>query len=95
MAAFWFILPFTVYSRAQTFKDSFILTFLDAYMHIENPNGSKDWNYNGFKYFIETPHFFHLYVDERSFFLIPKEAFTDTDGTHQTRLLLRDKIGQK
>ena len=95
MAAFWFILPFTVYSRAKTFKDSFNLTFLDAYMHIENPNGTKRWNYNEFKYFIETPNFFHLYVDERSFFLIPKDAFTDIDGTHAARLLLREKIGQK
>ena len=95
MAAFWFILPFTVYSRAKTFKDSFSLTFLDTYMHIENPGGSKRWNYTDFNYFIETPNFFHLYVDERSFFLIPKDAFEGSDGTHEARLLLREKIGQK
>ena len=95
MVAFWFILPFTVYSRAQTFKDSFTLTFQDAYMHIENPNGTKRWNYKEFKYFIETPNFFHLYVDERSFFLIPKDAFAETANTHTARLLLREKIRQK
>lgn len=95
MIALWFILPFTVYSRAKTFRDSFSLTFLDTYMHLENPNGSKNWNYNSFKYYIETPEFFHLYIDDRSFFLIPKDAFTDTDATHATRLLLREKIGQK
>jgi hypothetical protein len=64
-------------------------------MHIENQSGSKRWNYRDFKYFIETPHFFHLYIDERSFFLIPKDAFTDSDSTHEARLLLREKIGQK
>lgn len=95
MTTFWFILPFTVYSRAHTFKDSFILTFLDSYMHIENPKGSKDWNYSAFKYFIETPHFFHLYIDERSFFLIPKEAFTGTNDSHIARLFLREKLAQK
>jgi hypothetical protein len=95
MIALWFILPFTVYSRAKTFRDSFSLTFLDTYMHLENPNGSKNWNYNSFKYYIETPNFFHLYIDDRSFFLIPKDAFADTDATHNTRLLLREKIGQK
>ncbi len=95
MLSFWFILPITVYSRAKTFKDSFQLTFLDAYMHIENPNGSKDWAYKAFKYFIETPNFFHLYINEQSFFLIPKDAFTDGDATHDTRVMLRDKIGQK
>lgn len=95
MASFWFILPFTVYSRAKTFRDSFKLTFADTYMHIENQNGTKRWSYSGFQYFIETPDFFHLYVDERSFFLIPKDAFSDTDQTHEARELLRNKIGQK
>lgn len=95
MLAFWFVLPLTVYNRAKTFRDTFDLTFMEAYMHIENPKGSKDWNYKSFKYFIETPNFFHLYIDERSFFLIPKDAFEDSDATHTTRLMLRDKIGQK
>ncbi len=95
MLAFWYILPLSVYGRAKTFKDSFILTFMDVYMHIENPGGTKDWAYNAFKYFIETPNFFHLYIDERSFFLIPKDAFVDSDATHTARIMLRDKIGQK
>ena len=95
MLAFWFILPLTVYNRAKTFRDSFVLTFMDAYMHIENPKGSKDWNYQSFKYFIETPNFFHLYIDERSFFLIPKDAFDNTDSSHSIRLLLREKVGVK
>jgi len=95
MLAFWFILPLTVYNRAKTFQDSFVLTFMDAYMHIQNPNGSKDWNYQSFKYFIETPNFFHLYIDERSFFLIPKDAFNDTDASHAARLMLRQNIKQR
>ena len=95
MISFWFILPLTVYSRAKTFKDAFNLTFLDSYMHIENPHGSKNWNYDSFKYFIETPNFFHLYIDDRSFFLIPKDAFANNDDIHTTRVLLREKIGQK
>ncbi len=95
MLAFWYILPLTVYNRAKTFKDSFHLTFMESYMHIENPNGSKDWAYKAFQYFIETPNFFHLYIDERSFFLIPKDAFTDGDETHNIRTMLREKIGQR
>lgn len=95
MLALWFILPLAVYSRAKTFKDSFNLTFLETYMHIENPNGSKDWNYKSFKYFLETPNFFHLYIDEQSFFLIPKEAFSDSDQVHEARLLLKNQISKK
>ncbi len=95
MMAFWFILPMLVYNRAKTFKDSFVLTFMDAYMHLENPNGSKDWNYKSFQYFLETPDFFHLYIDDRSFFLIPKDAFSNSDEVHEIRKLLQDKIGKK
>lgn len=95
MLALWFILPLAIYSRAKTFKDSFNLTFRDTYMHIENPNGSKDWNYKSFKYFLETPNFFHLYIDEQSFFLIPKEAFSDNDQVHEARLLLKNHISKK
>jgi hypothetical protein len=36
-----------------------------------------------------------LYIDDRSFFLIPKDAFDDTDTTHTARLMLRDKIKQR
>lgn len=95
MAAFWYILPFTVYSRARTFKDSFILTFLDSYMHLENEAGTKHWKYSDFSYFIETPNFFHLYIDDRSFFLIPKDVFADTDALQKGRQLIQDKIPKK
>lgn len=95
MLSFWFVLPMTVYNRAKTFQDSFVLTFMEVYMHIENPKGSKDWNYQAFKYFLETPNFFHLYIDDRSFFLVPKDAFENSDDTHVVRLLLREKIGNK
>jgi hypothetical protein len=95
MLAFWFVLPLTVYNRAKTFQDSFILTFMESYMHIENPSGSKDWSYQSFRYFVETPNFFHLYIDDRSFFLIPKENWQDSDQTHAVRMLLKDKIGTK
>ena len=92
MLTIWFILPFTIYQRARTFKDSFRISFLDDYMHLENSMGSKDWTYRSFQYFLETPHFFHLYIDERSFFLIPKTAFADSDAEHEFRMFLANKI---
>jgi hypothetical protein len=95
MLAIWFVLPFTIYSRTRTFRDRFTLTFLDGYMHLENQFGKKDWNYASFCYMLETPNFFHLYADERTFFLIPKDAFANSDQTHAVRLLLREKIGTR
>ncbi len=79
MIAFWFILPYTIYKRAATFKDHFIVSFQDNHLFLENERGSKSWPWTAFSSFIESPHFFHLYFDTRSFFLIPKEAFAKED----------------
>jgi hypothetical protein len=68
---------------------------MDSYLHLENPMGSKDWSYNKFTKLVETPDFFHLYMDERSFFLIPKDAFAGSNKTHEIRLMLRDKISHR
>ena len=75
MIAFWFILPYTIYKRAATFKDHFTVSFQNSHLFLENERGSKSWPWTAFSSFTESPHFFHLYFDSRSFFLIPKEAF--------------------
>lgn len=95
MMAFWIVLPLTIYSRTRTFKDHFTLHFEEKGMLLENDKGKKWWDYQAFSYVVETPEFFHLYVDPRSFFLIPKDAFADSDQTHEVRLLLREKIGRR
>ena len=79
MIAFWFILPYTIYKRATTFKDHFIVSFQENHLFLENERGSKSWPWTAFSSFIESPHFFHLYFDTRSFFLIPKDAFAKED----------------
>ena len=40
---------------------------------------------------MESPHFFHLYFDNRSFFLIPKEAF-EGDLEYEAAKKIRSKI---
>jgi hypothetical protein len=40
---------------------------------------------------MESPHFFHIYFNPRSFFLIPKEAF-DADGVDQARKIFKENI---
>lgn len=95
MVSFWFILPFTIYSRTRTFKDRFDLSFEATGMMLEHEKGKKWWPYEQFSYVIETPDFFHLYINPQSFFLIPKGAFDDSDAIHEARLLLREKIGMR
>jgi hypothetical protein len=40
---------------------------------------------------MESPHFFHLYFDSRSFFIVPKEAFLEQE-IPMARKVLAEKI---
>jgi len=91
MISFWFILPRAIYKRAATFRDRLKVSFRDQDILLENEKGSKSWPWTAFSSFIESPHFFHLYFDSRSFFLIPKEAFA-ADDMHDARKFLKEKI---
>jgi hypothetical protein len=92
MIAFWFFLPSMIYKKNSTFKDSFKATLDDDGFMIENERGQRGWQWNQFSTTLETPHFFHLYFDSRSFFIVPKEAF-EGDDVHEARKMLREKIG--
>jgi len=95
MASFWFWLPGTVYRRSKTFQDSFDVSLEENHMFIETEKGSRTWAWREFKSFFETPNFFHLYFDSRTFFLVPKDAFPNSDEVHNARTLLKEKIGKK
>jgi hypothetical protein len=95
MLTIWFLLPMTVYRKNKTFKDTFRIKFMNEGLLIDTSGGSKSWDYSAFQYFLETAHFFHLYLNEKSFFLLPKDELTDSDHTHEIRLLLREKIGER
>jgi hypothetical protein len=92
MASVWFFLPYSVYRRERTFKDHFRATMEDQHFFITNGAGGRSWAWREFSSFLETPNFFHLYFDSRSFFLLPKGSFGDTDALHQARLLFKEKI---
>ena len=94
MITIWFLLPLTVYRKNKTFKDSFRVQFSNDGLLIYTSGDSKFWDYNAFQYFLETTHFFHLYLNEKSFFLIPKDDTQDTDQIHLLRQQLRQRIGQ-
>ena len=91
MISFWFILPKMIYKKAETFKDHFTVSFQDQHMFLENERGSKSWPWTAFISVIESPYFFHLYFDSRSFFLLPKEAFRQSE-LHEVRKILAEKI---
>ena len=93
MATFWYFLPNSIYKKAATFQDSFIIDFKDDEIRLENERGYMNWPWKTFSRFFESPHFFHLYFDSKSFFLVPKDGMSD-EFTHELRGLLNSKIGK-
>lgn len=91
MISLWYILPGIIYRKAATFKDRFKVSFESQHMFIENERGSRSWPWSAFSTMMESPHFFHLYFDSRSFFLIPKDAF-EADKLSEVRKFLKEKI---
>ena len=92
MLSFWFILPASVYRRAATFKDHFTMNFEEGQFSLGNERGSRAWSWSKLSKFIETPQFFHLYFDARSFFLVPKDSFASTEEVYELRQLLRRNV---
>jgi len=92
MISFWFILPALVYRRAATFKHEFSMTFEEDGFKLAHERGSKTWAWTALKNYLESPHFFHLYFDSRSFFLVPKSGCKDTDEVFELRKLIKSKV---
>ena len=92
MIAFWFVLPMIIYKRSATFKDRFRVILGSNEFVLENERGSRGWQWSKFSTKMESPHFFHLYFDTRSFFIVPKEAFPEEE-VNLARKLLASKIG--
>lgn len=93
MIVFWFFLPYMIYRKAATFKDSFRAKLSDEEFRIENERGGRSWGWGEFSTWIESPHFFHLYFNPRSFFIVPKDAF-EGDAVHEARKILKGKIAK-
>ena len=91
MIAFWYLLPMIIYKKSGTFKDTFKATLGNEDFIIENERGSRKWPWGQFSTTMESPHFFHLYFDTRSFFIVPKDAFTGNE-VHAARKILTAKI---
>ncbi len=92
MLVVWRILPSGIYKRSQTFQDSFSMDFTEEYIVLRTNRGEKTWPLESFSKFVETPYFFHLYFDARSFFLVPSDCFKDADEKQQARNLLKSGI---
>lgn len=92
MLVIWRLLPNSVYKRSHTFQDHFDISFGNDAIVLSNERGSQSWPWQRFSKFIETPYFFHLYFDSRSFFLVPKDSFNSITDQQEIRELLKRRI---
>lgn len=95
MISFWFVLPGAVYRRSETFKHAFSMDFRDANFTLQHEHGSRTWTWANLSHFIESPHFFHLYFDARSFLLVPKSGLRSAEDMSELRSLLKEKLPKK
>ncbi len=93
MATFWYLLPNSIYKKAATFRDSFIIDIGEDEVRLENERGAVYWPWQKFSRYFESPHFFHLYFDSRSFFLVPKDGMGE-EAKHEVRGMLQRKIAK-
>jgi len=92
MISIWFLLPGIIYRRTETFKNQFSMSFDAESFSLGTERGSKSWAWAALSTFQESPHFFHLYFDSRSFFLVPKSGCRNSDEVFELRRLLKEKI---
>ena len=91
MVTFWYLLPAMIYKRSATFQDRLRTTLNTGEFRIETERGGRSWEWKEFSTWMESPYFFHLYFNTRSFFIIPKDAF-DGDAVHEARSILKEHI---
>lgn len=92
LITFWKILPSSIYRKSKTFLDHFSMDLEENEIILQTERGAQAWQWKDFSSFLESPYFFHLYFNSRSFFLVPKDAFKNLPDLQDARALLRTKI---
>lgn len=92
MISVWYVLPQSVYKRSATFKGQFTIFFNEDDIRLDNGLGYASWNWKRFSKYFESENFFHLYFNDKTFFLVPKDEMNQT-LQHEVRNRLRNKIG--
>jgi hypothetical protein len=68
------------------------MDFNETEVVLQTERGVQAWAWNDFSTFLETPYFFHLYFNSRSFFLVPKDAFVNLEELQEARSLLKRRL---
>ncbi|MFX7853814.1 hypothetical protein ABTK08_19890, partial [Acinetobacter baumannii] len=63
LVGIWFVLPYSIYKKSATFKDTFIAHINNNSLRIDNEKGYVVWEWYKFIKYFESPFFFHLYFN--------------------------------
>lgn len=88
MLTSWYILPYTVFKKTEMFQHYFIVTFQQSSLLLESEKGNIEWGWEKFQSYTESPNFFHLYFNSKSFILIPSDEIGD-EMRHEIRGILK------
>ena len=91
MILFWFLLPLFIYRKTKLFRSQFRVSVTEDFFMLEHETTTKRYHWPDFSNWMESPHFFHLYFNPTSFFLIPKDAF-DSELERMVRKMFSAKI---
>jgi hypothetical protein len=89
--AVWYILPYVIYNKSTTFKDEFNAFINNEELSLHTHKGYVVWNWNTFNKWVESRYFFHLYFNNKTFFLLPKDSM-NKDVEKEVRKILQAKI---
>lgn len=92
MLCFWFLFPYTTYHKTVMFKHEYSMSFSDSGFSLEHGGRGKNWEWHALSGYLETPHFFHLYFNPKTFLLVPKYGCSTDDEVHDLRQLIRSKV---
>jgi hypothetical protein len=92
MVCFWFLFPYSTYSKTIMFKHKYSMTFTDENFSLEQGGRGKSWKWASLKNYLESPYFFHLYFDSKTFLLVPKDSCKDIDEVHALRQLIKEHV---
>ena len=95
MFAFWIWLPLVIYKKSKTFKDEFEIAIEENHFFIVTDSGRKGWAWREFDSYYETPGFFHLYFDRKTFFLVPKNVFENQESIDLARKIFKEAFPTK
>ncbi len=90
--AFWWLLPYSIYNRAATFRDSIHLRFNEDGLFIGTSSGERLVLWKQFHRYARTDQFIFLYRNNQSFFLIPVKAFQSLGDLEDFTRMLKEKV---